>query len=309
LKTQLASGDERVTGGAQIAALQISQAATLDQPLRSMDDRGEMHRLLPTLWLPRRRTASCALAVQSSLLLHLLAAGAVLAAPFLLPELPLDSEAKLQGRRGVIVLQAALEAPQPEMPVVEIPQADVPVVVTPHEARIEARRYAETSSADVAQSIQQAADVEVPQEIAAEVPAAATRAGAQPPSETPPFPQPLAQLPRQQKDSPPPAAAVHVPPLATGFDNISRPLFAGNAPPEYPALAQQNGWHGTVVLRLRIDADGRVTDVRILTSSGYEILDAAAVNAVRRWRGEPARRNGKPIATEETQPVVFRPRL
>ena len=80
-------------------------------------------------------------------------------------------------------------------------------------------------------------------------------------------------------------------------------------PPEFPALARQNGWYGTVLLKLWIDEEGRVTDVRVEKSSGYGVLDAAAVNAVKRWRGRPARHNARPVATEELLPVVFRPRL
>jgi len=87
------------------------------------------------------------------------------------------------------------------------------------------------------------------------------------------------------------------------------PDFAGNAPPEFPELARQNGWYGTVLLRLWIDADGRVAEVRVHESSGYGVLDAAAFTAVKRWRGKPARQNGRPVPTEQLLPVVFRPRL
>ncbi len=49
----------------------------------------------------------------------------------------------------------------------------------------------------------------------------------------------------------------------------------------YPAAARLNGWEGKVVVRAVIGADGRLLEVKVQKSSGYEALDAAAVEAVR----------------------------
>jgi len=65
------------------------------------------------------------------------------------------------------------------------------------------------------------------------------------------------------------------------------------------------GWQGTVWLRLVIDRLGKVVSVDVVQSSGHAILDAAAVAAVRRWRGEPARDGGVAIETQEYLPVQF----
>jgi protein TonB len=59
-------------------------------------------------------------------------------------------------------------------------------------------------------------------------------------------------------------------------------------------------------LVVKIDASGRVTDVAVEETSGYELLDAAAVGAVRRWRYKPAIGRNGPVATTELQPVTFR---
>ncbi len=82
--------------------------------------------------------------------------------------------------------------------------------------------------------------------------------------------------------------------------------FANNAPPIYPTSAVRNRYEGTVLLRIEIGANGRVELVEVAKSSGYEILDEAAVNAVRKWRGKPATSNGKPVATSELLPVQFK---
>lgn len=58
---------------------------------------------------------------------------------------------------------------------------------------------------------------------------------------------------------------------------------------QYPAAARRNGWEGTVVVALEIDADGRLAEVRIHKSSGYRVLDEAAVKMIRsaRFAGGP----------------------
>lgn len=45
----------------------------------------------------------------------------------------------------------------------------------------------------------------------------------------------------------------------------------------YPRRARQRGWEGTVVITLRILADGRLSDIRVAGSSGIATLDRAAV--------------------------------
>lgn len=81
--------------------------------------------------------------------------------------------------------------------------------------------------------------------------------------------------------------------------------LAGNPPPAYPIDAQRRRWQGTVLLRLFIDAEGGMTRVELVRSSGYEVLDNAAVTAVRQWKATPATRGGKPIPSVEVLPVKF----
>jgi protein TonB len=70
---------------------------------------------------------------------------------------------------------------------------------------------------------------------------------------------------------------------------------AGNcAVPTYPAASARNGDMGTVGLALLIAPDGRVTDSRITSSSGFRELDRAAVAALSSCRFKPATTNGVP---------------
>lgn len=56
----------------------------------------------------------------------------------------------------------------------------------------------------------------------------------------------------------------------------------------YPLIAQRQGWQGEVRIALTIRADGFLDNIRISRSSGYDILDDAALESVRRIRAVPA---------------------
>jgi protein TonB len=55
----------------------------------------------------------------------------------------------------------------------------------------------------------------------------------------------------------------------------------------YPMLARRNGWQGQVRLDLRVEADGRLSHVRIAHSSGYRLLDRAALSTLNHIKSVP----------------------
>jgi protein TonB len=75
--------------------------------------------------------------------------------------------------------------------------------------------------------------------------------------------------------------------------------------PSYPASARRLGIQGTSLLRVFVAADGKVGDVIVQESAGHADLDHAAVDAVRRWRFEPARRGTDAVAMWVLLPVEF----
>lgn len=83
------------------------------------------------------------------------------------------------------------------------------------------------------------------------------------------------------------------------------PLATDNRPPEYPALARKRGWQGRVLLAVAVGSDGSVQKVWVHSGSGHELLDEAALRAVRAWRFQPGNRGGAPVATEVQVPVHF----
>lgn len=96
------------------------------------------------------------------------------------------------------------------------------------------------------------------------------------------------------------------PPPAPASAFVEASPRADNAPPEYPASDRAAGREGTVVVLASIDALGDVTDVTLATASPHPGLNRAALQAVRRWRFEPASRDGVPVAGRLELPIVFR---
>ena len=89
------------------------------------------------------------------------------------------------------------------------------------------------------------------------------------------------------------------------------PLFGGaaylnNPKPAYPALAKRMGLEGTVRLKVLISREGSALKIEIAQSSGHEILDKAATEAVRNWRFTPAHQGDSPVDEWVQVPVVFR---
>lgn len=74
----------------------------------------------------------------------------------------------------------------------------------------------------------------------------------------------------------------------------------------YPNLAQRRGQEGTVVCRLTIDREGRVTQALLETSSGYDLLDETALAGVLLWRYRPGTRDGHDVEMDVLQRIHFR---
>jgi TonB family protein len=117
----------------------------------------------------------------------------------------------------------------------------------------------------------------------------------------PPEKESLMPSPPQPPQPPPPPTEKELKEFAKGavvaVGEIRPPRLLKEVPPIYPKIARQAGVEGIVVLGVRIDAKGRVTEVKVLKS--IPLLDQAAVDAVRQWRYEPFLSKGIPT------PVVF----
>jgi periplasmic protein TonB len=75
----------------------------------------------------------------------------------------------------------------------------------------------------------------------------------------------------------------------------------------YPPIARQRGWQGNVRVEFRVEADGRLTNIRIAQSSGYDVLDSSALKALHEvgyLREARTWLNGQAIDIE--LPVIYR---
>ena len=86
------------------------------------------------------------------------------------------------------------------------------------------------------------------------------------------------------------------------------PRFLGGSSPVYPEDLQYQGIGGTVLLSLKVAADGSVTGVEIAASSGYQALDLAAIQAAYSYSFAPARNiHDEPVACITKKRVIFEP--
>jgi TonB family protein len=85
-----------------------------------------------------------------------------------------------------------------------------------------------------------------------------------------------------------------------------RPLKAPVCPPpEYPKSSLRNEETGATALEFKLASDGRVTDARVLRSSGFRNLDAASMAALGRCQFMPKSIDGEPVATISYQQFVW----
>lgn len=82
--------------------------------------------------------------------------------------------------------------------------------------------------------------------------------------------------------------------------------YLHNPKPEYPSIARSREWVGLVKLHVLISAQGLSEKVELKESSGHDILDEAAIEAVKNWRFVPAKRGQTAIAHWQIVPINFK---
>ncbi|MBI3615908.1 MAG: energy transducer TonB [Candidatus Omnitrophica bacterium] len=90
-----------------------------------------------------------------------------------------------------------------------------------------------------------------------------------------------------------------------GAFSRSRSSSLRNPAPRYPWLARIHGWQGRVIVQAAVTTVGRVRFLRVAKSSGYPVLDQAALEAIREWKFIPARRGDRQLASRVEIPVTF----
>ncbi len=137
---------------------------------------------------------------------------------------------------------------------------------------------------------------------------------------TPPEPQPVVPIPQPVQvvvvAKPVPQTEFHGDASSPkpGADAITeqahpnveaKPNYLKNPEPDYPELARRRHQEGLVLLAVKVTAGGRAERVEIKKSSGFSLLDNAAVEAVRDWEFQPARIGSLTFESEIEVPVRF----
>ena len=93
-------------------------------------------------------------------------------------------------------------------------------------------------------------------------------------------------------------------PVRAGAPGVSHPHLQQTIVPVYPPIAVAARVTGTVLVEVIIDQTGRVTSTTIVKS--IPLLDAAAIESVRKWRFEPPRIGGREVRFATTVTFDFR---
>ncbi|MES2886831.1 MAG: energy transducer TonB [Pseudomonadota bacterium] len=112
-----------------------------------------------------------------------------------------------------------------------------------------------------------------------------------------------AASPQEVPEAAPATAAASEPAVV---EASGRAGYRSNPAPTYPEMAQRQGWQGKVVLRVLVLPSGQPASVEVKQSSGRNVLDQAALSAVKQWTFEPSRRGSTPIEGWATVPIDFK---
>ncbi len=129
-------------------------------------------------------------------------------------------------------------------------------------------------------------------------------------------PKPVtAEKPIFESDRPPPDKGIRAEPDQKPVVVAMRPvvperaatgIVATHTVPPYPPIARRLGVEGKVTLRLTVNAEGRVSEAEVVTSSGRDDLDQTAQQWIMaHWVYKPALVNGAPVASKALATVTF----
>jgi len=96
----------------------------------------------------------------------------------------------------------------------------------------------------------------------------------------------------------PPASSVRLPSKLVESTLIYKTI------PQYPIIAKTVGAQGTVILQATISKSGTIENLQVI--SGPQMLQQAAIDAVRTWRYRPYLLNDQPVEVETTVNVIFK---
>ena len=86
----------------------------------------------------------------------------------------------------------------------------------------------------------------------------------------------------------------------------SPPIFKSPRPSlKYPIRAKRRGQQGVTILSIELDNQGHIVAVNVIKSSGFKVLDTAALNHVKLWEFHAVEQQGRKIKARFTVPIAF----
>ena len=127
----------------------------------------------------------------------------------------------------------------------------------------------------------------------------------------PPPPKPDVTIPAPKPEPPPPPVtpSVAVPPPKPNpqeYVPVTQPNFVQQAAHVYPPEAARRHQQGVVVLMLYISGGGTIDKIEIVKSSGFPLLDAAAIKEMKQSKFEPAMDGAIPVRSRAQASVTYR---
>jgi TonB family protein len=92
---------------------------------------------------------------------------------------------------------------------------------------------------------------------------------------------------------------------AQGNIVYARPKYKQNPPPHYPEVAKRRGYEGKTLLKVKVLENGKAGNIEVEESSGFKVLDTAALRSVRGWTFVPGTINGKRTEQWIRVPIRF----
>lgn len=253
-------------------------AAQLRQQRGERDERRDLERARKRVE-SRRGAATVAMTALAVLALH---AGIAWLAHAWNTRLPTEPARPLP--MAVTLTSAPRPLPQ-AAPAVATPQAPPP---TPQKQPVRPQARPQLQKTSAAAPLAKPAEPAAHTPPAPSTPSAPASAAAPPQAPTAPA-APTASHEPQPKETPP----------------LGDAAYLHNPAPDYPEVAQNNGWEGRVMLRVHVLASGSPDSVAVLTSSGRRVLDEAARDTVSHWSFVPAKRGDQPVDGWVTVPINF----
>ena len=203
--------------------------------------------------------------------------------------------------------------------VIALVQVAPPSTSSPAESVIEARLVSAHAVPPAAETPPPAPEADAPEAPPEAVPLLAPSKAAEAlPADKPVAPPPAAGPPPAAPAAPaapPPAPAAPAPAAtitssvdltyygARDLDVQPRPLH--KIEPDYPEAADRQQLSGTLRLQLRLEADGRISDVEVVSATPPGVFDESAIKAFRGARFAPAQKNGRPVRAQVLIEVVY----